>query len=75
MPIEALELYWEQLKTTATGASDYYQRLAIIYERMHDFENELYVLTLFYKQRYHIVGKSTKKISSNRPFLSNSGGS
>ena len=33
---------------------------------MHDFENELYVLTLFYKQRYHIVGKSTKKYFQNR---------
>lgn len=32
---DALELYWEQVQTTATGASDYYQRLAIIYERMH----------------------------------------
>lgn len=63
---DALELYWEQVQTTATGASDYYQRLAIIYERMHEFENELYVLTLFYKQRYHIVGKSTKKYFQNR---------
>lgn len=33
---------------------------------MHEFENELYVLTLFYKQRYHIVGKSTKKYFQNR---------
>jgi len=63
---DALELYWEQVQTTSTGASDYYQRLAIIYERMHEFENELYVLTLFYKQRYHIVGKSTKKYFQNR---------
>ena len=63
---DALELYWKQVQTTPTGASDYYQRLAIIYERMHEFENELHVLTLFYKQRYHIVGKSTKEYFQNR---------
>ena len=63
---DALELYWEQVRTTATGASDYYKRLAIIYERMHNFEEELYVLTLFYKQRYHLVGQSTKKYFQNR---------
>lgn len=63
---DALELYWNQVRTTAKGASDFYQRLAMIYERLNDYENELYVLTLFYKQRYHIVGKTTKKFFEKR---------
>lgn len=63
---DANKLYWDQINKTQKGVSDFYKKLAMNYEKLNDYPNELKVLTLFYKQRYHIVGRTTKEYFEKR---------
>lgn len=56
----ALGFYWELVEKNINGSTDFYKRLVAIYEKLGQYENELNVLSLFYKKKYKIVGRKTK---------------